>query len=207
VSPQKVSAALLIVAAFAGASGCITGGGDARPAAGHVFGPWLNTFDASVATLRPGQRVSLYFGDYQNRSTEPVTITASPFTGTGLGTVVRVTTTKLGVLDSPQHAMASAIYSTDPPVSASAQAVGGCAVADLRPVNGYVVKPGNEIRFLYVVEMLRPGHWTLVPTIHYTQEGHAYIEDVPYHYAGRVAENGRRVVVDPMERPCLSLAK
>ena len=177
----RLSVALALLLADASGCGLGVSGDDGQPTAGAVFGPWLQKFDASVATLRPHQRFGLFFGDFKNKTSQSVTITGSPITGKGLGSVVRVVSVQAAPLNTPKTAMAGAIYVTDPPVSESAEAPGGCAVADLHPASGLVVKPGQEFRFLYVVETLAPGHWTLVPHIRYTRAGKTYEEPTPYY--------------------------
>jgi hypothetical protein len=207
VTHRRLSVVLALLLVVAAGCGLGAGGDDGQPASGDAFGPWLQKLDASVATLRPHQRFGLFFGDFKNKTSQPVTITGSPITGTGLGSVVRVVSVQAAPLNTAKTAMAGAIYVTDPPVSESALAPGGCAVADLHPVSGLVVKPGQEFRFFYVVETLAPGRWQLVPHIRYTRAGKTYEESSPYYHTGEVATGGRSVVITPEERRCLSKTK
>jgi hypothetical protein len=156
-----------------------------------VFGPFASYSQLGVATLRPGQRFSLYYGDYKNKSNQSVTMFgAEPITGRGIGTVVKVVRTQLGVLHPPSQAMPSALYATDPPVYADRH---GCVVADLRPENGVVVKPGDEVHFLFVIETVAPGSWSMRTKIVYTRDGQRVEQHAPYRYNGKVANGGSSV--------------
>jgi hypothetical protein len=115
---------------------------------------------------------------------------AQPITGRGIGTVVKVVRTQLGVLHPPSQAMPSALYATDPPVYADRH---GCVVADLRPENGVVVKPGDEVHFLFVIETVAPGSWSMRTKIVYTRDGQRVEQHAPYRYNGKVANGGSSV--------------
>jgi len=182
-------------------SGCIA----AAQAGTAIQEPYATSIGAKP--IRPGTELGWLYLYLDNTSKSALVITAVGVRGPGVGTVVRPVEVKVAPLRSGFHhyyilnGTPGGQYMTDPPVNIGGK---GCHKQALFPVRGYRMTPGSQVRIYIVLRALRPGRYAVpFQVIDYTQHRVRYRQSMPVRFWGSVADNARRIPMDPAEAVCV----
>jgi hypothetical protein len=184
--------AVLAVVLGVAVTGCAQGSGIAE---GTALNDAPGTSSMGVRAMPPGASIGILNLAIFNRSDQPLTISKVTVTGTGLGSVARVTEIKL----APTSYDPGGLYVTDPPVyhflTGSRLGPAGCSVQVLRSPHSYVMPPGtgqgrHNIYIWAVIQMTHPGRYRSPgANVYYTQAGKQYRDFVTLGFNGSVANN------------------
>ena len=138
-----------------------------------------------------------------NVSDQPIVLRSVHLSGSGLGTTVRAIEIEAAPELPGIHAIPGGAYRTDPPVWRDPQ--GACHSAVLRPLEGFSLAAGGEMRVWVVLETLAPGAFLIRShTVSYSQGGLDYEQVLPIGYRGEVERGADPPRLDRTERPCLA---
>jgi hypothetical protein len=145
--------------------------------------------------MAPGQEVVDMFASIENSSSDPIElIEITPIAGRGVpeaGEVVDVV-----LVDSP---FLGSLFNVLPPVM---RADGECVLAEMRPVEGYVLEPGEQVMVATHIRALAEGTFELDGRhIVYQQNGETFRQRDPYMFSGTVDSSTDRDLL-PEEKRC-----
>lgn len=191
-APAALAAAVLLAVGGCGHQGTPPG-----TALGHVY-----KTEVGGAVLHTGVRLGYLFAYLKNVSDAPIVIDSVGIPGLGVGTVVKPVEMEIAPLTAGLTSVGGGGYETDPPVSAFGRV---CHVQALRPVAGYRMAAGSQVRIWVVLRALHPGKYSM-PThvIYYTQAGRKYRQVLQEGYFGSVSRNAPFIPPSPDEAKCLS---
>ena len=169
---------------------------------GSAIGRLYGTVVGGAEPLPPHARIGELMLYVHNVSDQPIVLRSVHLSGSGLGTTVRAIEIEAAPELPGIHAIPGGAYRTDPPVWRDPQ--GACHSAVLRPLEGFSLAAGGEMRVWVVLETLAPGAFFIRShTVSYSQGGLDYEQVLPIGYRGEVERGADPPRLDRTERPCL----
>lgn len=130
--------------------------------------------------------------------------------GPGHGTVARVADVTLAVDRTGPDIVTLSTYGTYPPVERVGRKSGKprCLVQKVKPLEGYRLAPGEEVKFLIRVRADAPRRMKVESeTIVYERDGETFEQKVPYGIIVLAVDTDRKLSLYPEEAACAHLAE
>ena len=145
-----------------------------------------------------GSQVVLFSPPIRNTSDVPVTLTGVRMEEpTGVDSVVLLRSFEVARANLP-----GGIYSSYPP--ALFEKGRGCSVVDPKPVQGFVLKPGDEVLLLTRFEAIGSGSFGGKGfVVSYREDGESVAETFPLSISGKVESGAPGLPLDSAEEKCL----
>ena len=136
-----------------------------------------------VHPFLPGQEWLVWDFVFANESSEALVLEDISVPGRGMGDVVEVVRIEMERPGSPF--VDGSVYGIYPPAWT-------CRVAQLQPLEGYVLQPGQDVRAAIWLRAVRPGRWRYERwDVTYRQHGLVFVQSVDSEQYGRVGADGR----------------
>ena len=160
----------------------------------------------------PGDGLVALVAVVLNTSPDPLVLRSARVEGgIGLGTVVRAEGIEVAPFvegrgaSAPEslNAVPGGIYETYPPVFRMSSRH-GCSKQGLRPVQGFVVQPGDQVLLAVRLRALRKGEFRILRhVVRYEQRDQLFEQDLETGVNGVVDSQARQPPLEPAEEGCI----